>query len=272
MPAFDHHFMPLHPTVEGDDYKALESKGLITFATQAGYELTVRFLCLREQVRIIAVTVPRAAASHKDLHKWMKQIMETAISALRLSVEPEANPVYTASGFISLMYQSDDPEPKYQVRFGTTVNPDYRLSIEHVVGVFGAISTKALAPIAALFAEAQMPSLPIHYRVLSLVRAIELLYEDERQRAAVLDAFEPHFAKLNISDQPFRSALPQIRTRCAHGRSRGRTNPRPFVGIGYNETELRPLFDLLRSVVAHALSNVHKLTLAGVEHQPAPAS
>lgn len=267
MLAFDHHLLPLHPMLEGDDHRALESKGLITYATKSGYELKVRFLCHNEQVRIVAVTIPRAAADHEDVSKWMKQIMENAISALRLSVDPEASPICLATGFINLMYQSDDPEPNCPARFEAQFNPNYHLSIEHVIAVFSTISTKALAPIAGLLAEAQVPSFPVHYRVLSLVRAIELLYEDKQQQAAALDAFQPHFAALNISDRQFRSALPEIRARCAHGRSSERVEPQPFVGIGYNEPELRSLYELLRSVVAHAIQTMHNLALGGIEHR-----
>lgn len=267
MPAFDHHFMPLHPSLEGDSYLYLQSQGLINFQTNSGHALAVRFLCLDEQVRVIAVTIPEAAAGHSDQSKWMKQIMENAISALRLSVDPEASPLFTPNGFVNLMYQADEPEPRYQVAIAFPRNPEYRLNINNVLGVFGAISNRTLAPIAALLAEGQVPNLPPHYRVLSLIRAIELLYPEEHGRSAALDQFEHHFAPLGISDHPFRKALPQLRTRCAHGRSRGRTNPEPFIGIGYNEPHLLPLMALLQSVIAHGLHALHGLELGGVQHK-----
>ncbi len=266
MPAFDHHFMPLYPPLEDGAHSQLEAQGLINYKTKSGDTLFVRFLCLDEQVRVIAVTIPRAAAGHRDQPKWMKQIMENAISALRLSGDPEAQPLFTGHGFINLVFQSDEPEPRYEVAIAFQRNPEYALDIANVVTVFGAISNRRLSAIAALLGEGQVPSFPPHYRALSLIRAIELLYPNEAERGTALDRFQHHFASLNISTCPFRSALPQLRTRCAHGRSRGRANPEPFVGIGYNETQLPSLIGLLQSVVAHGVQIEYELKFGGVQH------
>lgn len=270
MPAFDHHFMPLHPHLEGDSYLQLESQGPINFETTSGNTLFVRFLCLDEQVRVIAVTVPKAATSHKDMLKWMKQIMEGAITAIRLTVDPEALPLLVGDGFVNLMYQADEPEPRYQVVMGFRRNQEYRLDINNVFGVFCMISNRTLAPIAALLAEGQVPTIPPQYRILSLIRAIELLYPAEGDRRVALERFEEHFVDLKLSDRPFRNALPELRTRCAHGRSRGREIPDPFVGIGYNEPHLLRLIVLLRSVIAHGLHVLHGLELSGVQHGIGP--
>jgi hypothetical protein len=272
MAAFEHHFMPLYPPLETGSYLKLQSQGLINFETGSGHTLFVRFLCLDEQVRVIAVTVPEPAARHQDLPKWMKQIVEGALSAIRLSVDREAAPLFTGDGFINLMYQSDDPEPRFQFEIAFPRNPEYSLNINHVLGVFGAICNRTLAPIAALLAEGQVPTIPPHYRVLSLIRAIELLYSDERELSGALDHFQYHFTKLAISDQPFRNALPQLRTRCAHGRSRGRTNPEPFVGIGYNERHLMPLLGLLQSVIARGLRTLHGLEMGETQNRIEPGA
>jgi len=66
MPAFEHHFMPLQPMLEDEQYLNLQSRGLIDYETKSGHELKVRFLCLDEQVRVIAVTVPEEARTHSD--------------------------------------------------------------------------------------------------------------------------------------------------------------------------------------------------------------
>jgi hypothetical protein len=182
MPAFDHHFMPLYPPLEGEAHLQLQSQGLINYRTNSGDTVSVRFLCLDQQVRVIAVTIPRAAAGDRDLPNWMKQIMENAISALRLSGDPEAQPLFTGEGFINLMCQSDEPEPSYEIAIAFQRNPEYVLDIANVIGVFGAISNRQLSAIAALLAEGQVPSFPPHYRALSLIRAIELLYPDEVER------------------------------------------------------------------------------------------
>lgn len=270
MPAFDHHFVPLYPPLEGDSYLELQAQGLINFQTRSGHELLVRYLCQDEQVRVIAVAVPEAAASHKDLSKWMKQIVENSISAIRLSGDPGAVPVLHDDGFITLMYQSDDQVPQYRYPIEFTRNSDYQLSISNVLGVFCAIGSKAVSPIAALLAEGQVPTIPPHYRALSLIRAIELLYPEQRDRDEALDKFDGHFGELQIDKHSFRKALPQLRTRCAHGTSRGRINPEPFIGVGYNEPQLLSLVTLLRSVVAHGLQTLHGLEFGGMQYGPTP--
>jgi len=195
----------------------------------------------------------------------MKQVIDTAISALSLTQAPEASPIFHGDGFFNLMYQSDDPEPSYQILMRLVRDPNYRLDINNLCGVYVAICNKQLAPIAALLAEGQVPSIPPHYRVLSLIRGLELLYEDERERNLALEAFEDHFAGLQISAAKFVNALPQLRTRCAHGISRGRDNPEPFVG--YNERNLLSLASLLRSVLAHGLYSKHGLLVMGAEYK-----
>ena len=193
--------------------------------------------------------------------------MESAISALRLSVDPEAAPLVAGNGFVNLMYQSDEQEPRFEVIIGFPRNPDYRLNIDRVLGVFEAISNRALGSISALLAEGQVSTIPPQYRVLSLIRAVELLYPNERDRTVALSRFNAHFAELGISPQPLANALPQLRTRCAHGRSRGRQNPEPFVGVGYNEPHLPSLLTLLQSIVAHGIRELHGLEFGGVQHR-----
>jgi hypothetical protein len=46
MPAYEHHFTPLYPPLEGEEYKRLENRGLINFHTNSPHELRLRFLCL----------------------------------------------------------------------------------------------------------------------------------------------------------------------------------------------------------------------------------
>ena len=269
MPAYEHHFLPLHPPLDGDSYARLESQGLIEFQTKSGHTLHIRFLCLEEQVRVIAISLPENAAAHADKSIWMKQIIDCVIAAIRLSVDREASPIAMPQGFLNMMYFSDDPEPRYRMVIDPVLNPDYRLDIRKVLGVFGVIHHRQLAPISALLAESQLPSLPPHYQILSLVRALELLYPDEADRGAALDRFEAPFAALHIGRGRFRNALPEIRTRCAHGRSRGRTNPEPFVGIGYNEANLFGLARLLRSIVADGLQTLHGIQFGGQQHTAA---
>lgn len=255
MAAFDHHFMPLSPPPRTEEEcKNLTPLGTINADTKIGHILTVRFLGTQRGISVIAVTIPESVANHEDQNRWMRQIMETSLTAIRLTYDPSAEPVYSGHGFASLLRQSDDPEPEYAVTISYVNNSDWSIDINNVIGSYQQIHESLRSPVATLLAEGQIPSMPPHYRVLSLIRAAELLWPDERIFNSILDTRNAEFLALNLSKRHFRSALAEIRTRCAHGRSRGRSNPHPYFGIGYNE-QLGPLIKLLSSIIVQGLSD-----------------
>lgn len=268
MSKFQHHFTPLSPATTAEENAALIIHRAVPFITKSQNELMIRYLGDPLQIRIIAVTATQEAANHPDFSKWMKQIVETSLTAIRLSVDAAAEPIYNGDGFLNLMYEADDPLPIYPAVVSLTGNPDYVFDFDQMLGVYQAIANRTVAPIAALLAEAQMPAVPPHYRVLSLVRAVELLFPDESERSSALDRFNGQFQNFGVSTRPLRNALPEIRNRCAHGRGRGRNDPEPFVGIGYNEATLIPLARLLRSIVAYGLIERHGLQMGGMVHVP----
>lgn len=101
--------------------------------------------------------------------------------------------------------------------------PDFSVNhnvpdIELLQEVFN-ISDPKYRGVVNLIAEAQFPSLPDHYKVLSLVRALELMTPKGQQLGDILDKYQDQYIKIGISNGKFRSALPQIRNRCAHGLS-----------------------------------------------------
>ena len=264
MPAYEHHFMPLHPPLVKEEYDALETIGTVNFDTGSDHKLVVRLLGTCSAINVIAVTIPEAACHMTERPLWMKQIMETALTSIRLSYDPGAQPLFTGNGFFNFMYESDDPEPKYQIAIQFIRSPDFEINVQNVLGVWGAIANRQVGPVAALVAEAQVTGLPPHYTVLSLMRAIELMWPESAARNAALDSREDEFAALGISSRRFRNALPEIRSRCAHGRGRGQ--PEPFAGIGYNDTTLRPLARLLASVVADGLRDLYGVQTALPSH------
>ncbi|MFT3965393.1 MAG: hypothetical protein QM690_05880 [Sphingobium sp.] len=249
MPAFDHHFLPLTPPVTKDEIDHQTILGTIFWSSKTGQELVVRLIGARERIFVIAITVPETAREHPNLESWMKQIKETLLTAIRLAADAEAAPIFFNTSFLTMMSRTDNPEPRYEIMIDSTINKDYRLNTESVIGFYGQIAKKEIAPIASLLSDAQIPAMPPQYRVLSLVRAIELLWPDEQLRRGALSVWQARYEELNIGTRPLESELHVIRTRCAHGRSRGRVNPEPFVGIGYGETTLSQLVRLLRSVV-----------------------
>lgn len=272
MPAFEHHYIPLHPApATKEECDELATLGTLNYDTKAGVTLVVRLLGTEAKgIRVIAIALPEAGVGHKTLAKWFKQIVETALASIRLTYDQDAQPEYTTNGFMNLMTQSDAPEPEYGFPIQITHNADWRLNINNVMGVFGDIHGKGKADIAALLAESLVSSLPPHYAVLSLVRAIELLWPVEADLHAILNAREAEFAALEISQRPFRNALPELRNKCAHAHGRGRGEPEPWVGLGYNNPVVRPLKLLLTSIVARGLRDIHGVAIqeAGLYAEP----
>ena len=265
MPKFDHHFLPLDPPPSSiAQLHALETVWSCTVHhPNADQPVCVRFLGNQGHIQVIAVTVPEAERENEHLQEWFKQIFETSIAALRLSVQPQAIPIYSPSGFITALVQTNDPEPTYRLVIDHVQDPEYRINGAHFGGVFEALFSKPFSSAAALFAESQLHQLPTHYRVLSLVRAVECLYPVQSERNDVLASFEAEFASLKISKRKFVSALHDIRSRCAHGVPNGKTPPKPFVGIGYNNGQLHALAGLLTSVVVSGFQILHGLRVEG---------
>lgn len=272
MPAFEHHYIPLHPApATKEECDELAILGTLNYDTKAEVTLVVRLLGTEAKgIRVIAIALPEAGVGHETLAKWFKQIVETALASIRLTYDQDAQPEYTTNGFMNLMTQTDDPEPEYGFPIQITHNADWRLNINNVMGVFGDIHGKGKADIAALLAESLVSSLPPHYAVLSLVRAIELLWPVEADLHAILNAREAEFAALEISQRPFRNALPELRNKCAHAHGRGRGEPEPWVGLGYNNPVVRPLKLLLTSIVARGLRDIYSVAIqeAGLYAEP----
>jgi hypothetical protein len=251
-PAFDHHYLPLDnaPTSK-EECEELLILGSSEFRTKSGHVLIIRYLGPPTGVAVVTVTIPRAAGDHPSKSRWLQHIFETALTAIRLSYANDAEPLYTAKGFITMLTQTDNPEPEYAFPLQRRINADYRVDGANVARVFWEVYGPVKGAVASLLAEAQVPSLPPHYAVLSLTRAMELLWPADEDRYRELTMREADFAALKISDQPFKNALPRLRNRCAHGRGRGKDDP--FIGIGMNDHNLRALRNLLTGIVADGL-------------------
>jgi hypothetical protein len=223
--AFEHHFIPLQPAPrDKSECDALLVMGSIKWRTKAGHHLSVRLLGPGERVSVIAIGIPHNAAAHPSKSKWLREIVEITVASIRLNHDPEAQLVHIPSGFFTVERQSDDPDLPYATGFSFFTNRHIPVEIPKILLLIRSFNTKIGHSVAALLAESNIPSMPPHYSILSLVRAAEMLWSDEEFNA-VLDGRDVDFAKLGLSKRSFRSALPEIRNRCAHGRGRGRSDP-----------------------------------------------
>lgn len=270
MPKFDHYFLPLDPPPSSkaqlDALNVIWS--CVVHHPNAVEPVCVRYIGTQHYVQVIAITLPKVERDNEHIEEWFKQIFETSITALRLTTQSQATPIYGPIGFMTAMVQNDDPEPNYSLVMENKFELNRTINGQHIGSVFEFLFCKPFSSAASLFAESQLCYLPPHYRLLSLVRALELLYPNESERKNALSRFETQFASLGISERPFKNALHEIRASCAHGVPNGRKPPKAFVGIGYGNGQLHALIGLLTLVVSRAFQVIHGLPFEGAPPIP----
>lgn len=259
---FEHHFIPLHPAPrDKTECDSLIQMGSITWRTKAGYSLSVRLLGPGDRISVIAICIPEEAAEHQNKPKWLREIVELLVASIRLNHDPEAHLVHIPSRCFTVTINSENNEIPYATGLSLITNRDIPIDISRVLSTTRAFNTKVGQSVAALLAESNIPSMPPHYSILSLVRAAELLWPDEADFNAALDVRDADFAKLGLSKRTFRKALPEIRNRCTHGRGRGRHDTEPLAGVGFM-SPLAPLVDLLTEIVTEGVRELGpKLTI-----------
>lgn len=263
MTKYIHHFLPLCPPVSAEDLEDVRCLQEVLFKTQTGHTLVIRLLGRPHTIDVIAVTVPDSAPM--DQHEnWIKQIGNHMIATLRVTYDATTDVVRHGDGFINLCMVTDDPQPTFKVAIKSQLNESHVVNVRNVAAVFCETMNAATAPILSLLAEAQTPAIPTHYKILSLIRALEILFPTERERFEWLDRYEDDFAAIGISHRRFRNALLDLRTKCAHGVSR--CDGGPFVGQAYVDLKhMQVLLMLLRTVVVDRVRERHGLTLE-IEH------
>ena len=259
MAKYFHHFLPLSPPVPQEELEEIQCLREIRYETKAGDALMIRLLGRQHSIDVIAITIPDSAPTDKR-DKWIEQIGNHMLAILRVTYDASADVVRNGDGFINLCTETDNPQPDYKVVITSQVNKNYAVNTKNVAAIFCETMSSTQATILSLLAEAQIPSVPTHYKILSLIRALEILFPSEQERFAWLDRYEDKFAALKISNKRFRNALPELRTRCAHGVSRG--DVVPLVGQAYGEVrEILLLLKLLRQVVADRANEIYGLGL-----------
>lgn len=259
MPKFEHHFLPLAPPVAGEELPRVKKLEEANYITKCGHTLKVCLLGRSHTIDVISVSIPEGAPQDRR-GKWIREIMEHMLTVLRLCYMPNVDVIrVSADGWINLMNQTDGEDPKYPAEINVKLNTDYTVNTRNIMGVFAETSRPAIAIPLALMAEGGVPSIPLHYQVLSLVRALEFLFPDKDKREERLERYQADFASIGASKRAFRNALPELRTRCAHGVSRG--GALPLTGLGFNEEKLRAVLGLLRRVATDAVREIHSINI-----------
>jgi hypothetical protein len=258
---FEHHLLPLASALLAEDLEKLTLLTAFQISAACGSHIIVRYFGSQNSVNLITASVIVAQISDSDLNSELERVMETSLAAIRLIADRDAMPIYFQDGFITVSHRSFEATPTLKLGIQTGVREDYVMQIENVCKAFAIFDSNELRVLASLIAESQVPTIPAHYRALSLVRAIELIYRDEIERKGALDNFEESFSSLKISNRKFKNALPEIRAKCAHGEGSTRTRSHSYRGICYNRLEIHSLIKILRGVVHTGLAEKFSVVL-----------
>jgi len=246
-----HHFLPLHPPVPESELANVQCLHEIPAQTETCEQFMIRLLGRPHTIDIIAVTFPIEFEIGKR-GRLIEKVGNHMLAVLRLTYDSHADVLRTGDGFLNLAMESNESVPSYPAAITFQVNENHVADVRNVAALFCETGAKDKAALIALLAEAQTPTIPLHYKILSLVRALEMLFPKEIEREEWLDRYEDRFASVNVSSMRFRNALPAIRARCAHGVSRGGDSP--LVGQAYSEIhQLMALLVLLRHVVSEGV-------------------
>jgi hypothetical protein len=168
------------------------------------------------------------------------------LSSLRLTFDQSTDVIRLGDGFINLAMNTDNPLPEYSVAIALTVSQN-PVDFHSPTALFAFVDSAEKDDVFSLIAEGQSPAIPSHYRILSLVRALEVLLPQSSDRTAWLDQHQSIFEGRGLSPRQFRNALPELRDRCAHGSIR--SGERPIAGAYGGIAGLDGWLEVLRQVV-----------------------
>lgn len=247
MPSFFHHLVPLDPPPQEQDRLQICCLQQIPFHTKSGHTLQVGLLGRPHTVDAIAVSFPNDTPK-EPRSGWIEKITNHMIATLRITCDQHADVIRNGDGFLSFCYEGESSKPEYHLLISSFIRLEHRINVSNIMGTFSETLTHERASIISLLAEAQFPPLPAHYKVLSLIRCLELLAPDEKVRYTWLSGYNLDFELLGISERKLPNALHELRTRCAHGQSRG--GAAPFVSPAFSEqANMSKLVHLLRTIV-----------------------
>lgn len=183
------------------------------------------------------------------------------LATLRLCYDNATDVIRGGDGFIDLMNQTNSATPVYQFPILTKIDENHVVDVGNVARVFCQTFTKEIAPLISLLGEGQFPEIPPHYRFLSLYRALEVMFGDDKTKALAsrFNAEAHQFVGLIRPGQTVDGAMAELRNRCAHGKSRGSFVP--LSGLVYEEKGIHQIVAIMRRIVADEMTHRYGLTM-----------
>ncbi|WP_155935113.1 hypothetical protein [Methylobacterium sp. 10] len=258
-----HHYLPLNPIKQPEDYAAGTIISSIECNTDNGCKFSLKLQGSKNRIDVIIAT--GLYEEREKTSVFINHAIEHMLTVLKLDYSPDADVAWSDDGFMSMVARSDNENQLFDPFKTVNPPPINEFDLNNINMLFAETVDPKQADVLALLAESIVPNVPNHYKFLSLYRAMELLTPNIKLREAILDKYQEDFVTINTGAIPlFRKAIPAIRDRCAHGRldkklsrqpERGDKNY-PIVGIGYNHNvNLYALLTLFRRVVADTIKD-----------------
>ncbi len=256
---YERHFLPLAPPIPTDNISDIKPLQSIPFECNDGVVLTIWLLGRTHTIDAIAISIPPEGVG-VDRSKALHQGFEHMLATLRLCYDSATDVIRHGDGFLNLMNQTGSATPVYAFPIASTINENHVVDVGNVARVFCQTWTKDTALLISLLGEGQFPQIPPHYRFLSLYRALEVMFgEDKKALASRLNREAHQFAGLVRAGQKADGAMAELRSRCAHGKSRGSFVP--LSGLLYEEKGIHQIVAIMRRIVADEITQRHGLTM-----------
>lgn len=256
---YEHHFLPLAPPIPADKTNDMEPLQSIPFRCKDGVVLMIWLLGRKHTIDAIAISIPPEGLG-VDRRKALHQAFEHMLATLRLCYDAATDVIRIGDDFFNLMSQTKSPTPVYQFPITLMIDEKHVVDVGNVARVFCQTGTNEIAPLISLLGEGQFPQIPPHYRLLSLYRALEVIFAgDKKAMASRFNAEAHQFVELIRTGQTVDGAMVELRNRCAHGKSRGLSVP--LSGLLYEEKGIHQIVASMRRIVADEMTKRYGLTM-----------
>ena len=255
-----HLFLPITPLKAADESDKSRRLTETTINIDDRYTLWMSYI--GRDKRIDAIVISYRYCDKHAVEPHVRQAFDHAFAVLVLALGEQIGVVHAMDDLMMIGSFSDERWPS-EFPFGITINPSSEI-IEPKARQAAAMFSTTIGYRAAVGAlsEAHTLSIPKHYRFLSLVRALELLFPLERERKSWLDRYQLPFEVAANTTREFKGYVLELRKRCAHGVGRGTSDPIVSLGMA-GGSEVQAAFNTLMQAVSDRIVEVGGIQRAG---------
>jgi hypothetical protein len=170
-----------------------------------------------------AIELIRVATLDSDGNLSPKQsetvgkLVDHMLAVLRLTHNVAADLVRFGENTISLGAHDRDGKPNLQVKIGEIQGALPEIASDNIRNVL--VASMPYRHLMKLLADAQLPTLPLQYRYLSVYKILELEFRVNRRWVGlneILKPYEQEYVAMNVSPLALTNIIHAMRDKCAH--------------------------------------------------------